>query len=401
MSMRLSGGKLDTLINRRISAIREVEPLVVETEKMQVSNFGFKVFLTVYVKKASISQMSARDVYSSLDRIHSIDEEDAEDSDSTIEIIEIGNYLNVLTHACTTFKSDRIQIVRIDGPVLLSGVEASNPGESKARSAVFQQITDVARTSQNKVPVPQNIGFVATYEASKTNGIYELYFYPPSGRAIAPELQTAFRSATAGFSNDSVVQAFTQTMCQIADYRISARVQKDKKWLVWESRPSESSEEYQKVKDGVTQYMRKNIEKTPFARSLITMKVEKLFSNYVYEVYVELRMTFNLIGMIQAIGYSTQGQLTREPRISVTSALKNFTWNEAGVVQVILEREHAEMRGTQIVCGDEFQPFAGVLVQPQPHSMEEHMEHHMAGHGLGTGDSGEHGGAQTQEDVAK
>ncbi|KER29641.1 hypothetical protein T265_13313, partial [Opisthorchis viverrini] len=340
---------------------------------MQVSNFGFKVFLTVYVKKASISQMSARDVYSSLDRIHSIDEEDAEDSDSTIEIIEIGNYLNVLTHACTTFKSDRIQtihifllintsVVRIDGPVLLSGVEASNPGESKARSAVFQQrdqtslfcfffqITDVARTSQNKVPVPQNIGFVATYEASKTNGIYELYFYPPSGRAIAPELQTAFRSATAGFSNDSVVQAFTQTMCQIADYRISARVQKDKKWLVWESRPSESSEEYQKVKDGVTQYanlltirftycsnqsinifqMRKNIEKTPFARSLITMKVEKLFSNYVYEVYVELRMTFNLIGMIQAIGYSTQGQLTREPRISVTSALKNFTWNEAG-----------------------------------------------------------------------
>ncbi|TGZ71296.1 hypothetical protein CRM22_002729 [Opisthorchis felineus] len=184
---------------------------------MEVSNLWFNVFLRVYLKKASIAQMSASDVYSSLDRIHSVDEEDAEDSDSSLTITELGNYLIVLTHACTTFKSERIQtihiflltntsVVRIDGPVYLSGVEESNPGASRARSAVVQQIMDVAEKSQNKVPVPQNIEFVSSYEASATNGIYALYFHPPSGRSIGPELQTAFQGATAGFSNDSVVQ---------------------------------------------------------------------------------------------------------------------------------------------------------------------------------------------------
>ncbi|KAG5441827.1 hypothetical protein CSKR_100693 [Clonorchis sinensis] len=103
--------QLAELINRRISAIKEVELLVVETDQVQVSIFGFKILLNVFLKKASIAEMNARDVYSSLDRIHSVKEkdQDPEDSDPSLEIIEIGNYLNMLTHACTTFKSDGIQ----------------------------------------------------------------------------------------------------------------------------------------------------------------------------------------------------------------------------------------------------------------------------------------------------
>ncbi|KAG5441826.1 hypothetical protein CSKR_100692 [Clonorchis sinensis] len=263
------------------------------------------------------------------------------------------------------YSNNFFSVVRIDGPVYLSGVEASNPAASKARSAVVQQILNVAEKSQNKVPVPQNIEFVSSYEASTKKAIYDLYFYPAS------------------------------------DYRISARVQKDKKWLVWESIPSESSEEYQKIKDGVIEDMRRHIEKTPFARSMITLKVEKILPNYVHEVFVELRMTFDLIGTIQTIGYSALGQLAREPKMAISSALKSFTWDEAGVVQIILDGEHAEIRSTRIVCGDVFKPFAGILVEPKPHSMEEHMEHHMAGQGHGTGDNGKHGEAYMQWNVPK